>query len=154
MSAESILELLPWRHPFLLIDRMVECSPHRSIVTEKRISCGDPLVRDGGAHGPWFPSLLLLEGLSQTAALLYKLSYAESAAAELPLLGFLRASLHGSGAPGDLLTFRVAPAKMTRHGGVFEGRASAGPVLLAEAELAFSAARAGEGTKGEHEADV
>ena len=151
MNAEQIRELLPWRHPFLLIDRVVECTPQRSIVTQKQVSAGDPLVRDGGTDGSWFPSMLLLEGLSQTAALLFRLSYAGSASAGmLPWLGFLQASLHASGTPGDVLTFEVSVTKMTQRGGVFTGRASAGAALLAEAELAFSTSTTEDG----HAADV
>ncbi len=138
MDAQRILALLPWRHPFLLIDRVVECAPHRRIVTERRISTGDPFVGESAEQHPWFPSLLLLEGLGQTAALLYRVSYVGEEAAPLPLLGYLRASLHGSARAGDLVTFEIRPAKMTRRGGVFEGRALDGITPLAEAELAFS----------------
>lgn len=150
LGAEGLLRLLPWRHPFLLIDRMVECVPHERIVTEKRVTAGDPLLGAGAAPSASFPAFLLLEGLGQSAALLFRLSYGESPPARVPLLGFLEATLHGSAAPGDLVTFEVRSAKMTRTGGVFEGRASHGSAILAEAELAFSA----RGKEGDGEADV
>jgi 3-hydroxyacyl-[acyl-carrier-protein] dehydratase len=145
MDAGRILELLPFGQPFLLIDRLIDCTPHRRIVTSRQVTAGDPLLCEGGPAGPWFPSLLLLEGLGQSAALLYRLSYDEAAAGRLPLLGFLRAELHGSARPGHTLTFDVSAVKMTSSGGVFEGRARAGERLLAEAELAFAGRGGGVG---------
>jgi 3-hydroxyacyl-[acyl-carrier-protein] dehydratase len=138
MDAERILALLPWRRPFLMIDRMLDCTPHGRIRTARAVTADDPLVRDGGPTGPWFPSLMLLEGLGQSAALLYRLSYDESAADRLPLLGFVRAALHGSARPGHTLIFEVMAIKMTRAGGLFEGRARVEDELLAEGELAFA----------------
>jgi 3-hydroxyacyl-[acyl-carrier-protein] dehydratase len=131
---------LPWDHPFRMLDRLVECEPHRRIVTEKRISLGDPLCAGRGEAEPWFPSLLLLEGLGQSAALLYRLSYGDAPMGGLPLLGWLRATLEGSARAGDLVTFEVRSTKMTRQGGVFAGTASCGGASLAGAELALSAA--------------
>jgi hypothetical protein len=88
--------------------------------------------------------VLLLEGLSQSAALLFRLSY-DVSTNELPLLGFLKASLAEQGArSGDRVTFDVRSVKMTRSGGIFEGLAKIeGGATIAEAELAFSAADVG-----------
>jgi len=126
VKADRIDELLPWRWPFRMIDRMIECDPHRSIVTTMLISDQS------------FSSVMLIEGMSQSAALLYRLSY-DDAAATRPLLGYLKASLPGRAlGPGDVLTFNVRSMKMTRAGGVFEGEASLDGEVIASAELAFA----------------
>jgi len=131
------LALLPWRRPFLMIDRMVECVAGERITTRKNVTSGDPCVGGAGEGTPTFPAVLLLEGMGQTAALLYRLSYPEESGRPLPLLGFLQASLIGSAGPGDAVQFDVRSVKMTRSGGVFEARASVSGELVAEAELAF-----------------
>lgn len=137
MDAE--LARLPWRYPFRLIDRTVDCVRRERIVTEKLVTAGDPVVYSDEGGGPWLPAMLILEALSQTAALLYRRSFEGSAsAAALPLLGFLSASLKGSAQPGEVVTFEVCSMKMTRSGGVFEARARVGDRELAEGQLAFS----------------
>jgi 3-hydroxyacyl-[acyl-carrier-protein] dehydratase len=132
-------DLLPWRHPFLMIDRMVECRPGDRILTVKRITGGDPSVSpdDGG-----FPRMLLIEALGQTAALLFRMSYPDAPADSLPMLGFVRASFQGAAGVGDEVALDVRSIKMTRSGGVFEGAARRDDEILAEAELAFASAEA------------
>jgi 3-hydroxyacyl-[acyl-carrier-protein] dehydratase len=128
-------ELLPWRHPFLMIDRMVDCRPNERILTSKHITEGDPSV---SPESGCFPDVLLLEALGQSAALLFRLSYPDEPPDALPLLGFVRASWLQPARVGDEITFDVRSLKMTRTGGVFEGVALRDAVRLAEAELAFA----------------
>lgn len=137
-------QLLPWRAPFLMIDALVECTPGASITTRRLVTAADPVVAGdrAAAGGGSFPAALLLEGLSQSAALLYRLSYDDAATRTLPMLGFLAATIHASARAGEELRFEVAATKMTRLGGVFRGTAFGGRAAkLAEAELAFAAGK-------------
>jgi 3-hydroxymyristoyl/3-hydroxydecanoyl-(acyl carrier protein) dehydratase len=140
-----LAELLPWRAPFLMIDGCVECAPGARITTRRAVSAGDPVLAAGGSaagEDGFFPATLLLEGLSQSAALLYRLTYEDAGSRSLPMLGFLAATIHGSARAGDEIRFVVEATKMTRLGGVFRGTAfGAGASPLAEAELAFAAGR-------------
>jgi 3-hydroxyacyl-[acyl-carrier-protein] dehydratase len=137
MDAERLQALLPWRHPFLMLDRMLECRPHESIATRKSVSANDPAMGDEGTS---YPAVLLLEGMSQSAALLFRLSYTDSTPKALPLLGFLRASVSPRAVlPGDAITYTVRSVKMTHNGGVFQGQARVDDEVVAEAELAFAA---------------
>ncbi len=140
MDPERILETLPWRAPFLMIDRLVECTPHRRIVTHKGVSAADSLAAPAGGGPGRFPSALLLEGMGQSAALLFRISRPPDARGALPLLGYLKADFFGSAGPGDSLRFEVRSVKMTATGGLFEARATVGDSLLAQAELAFGKA--------------
>lgn len=147
MEAPEIGSLLPWGPPFLMIDRMIECAPGERIVTEKRVTAGDSVASHDEERGSWFPGVLLLEGMSQSAALLFRLSYVDSPA-RLPMLGYLQASLHRSATPGDSIRFEVSSVKMTGTGGVFEALARVGEAVLAEAQLAFSAGDEEAGAEG------
>jgi len=126
----DLKELLPWSYPFLMVDRMVHCVPHVSAVTCKQVTAGE--ARDGG-----FPSVLILEGLSQTAALLFRLSYGPEALAGAPLLGYLKAKFRNGAQPGDTLLYTVTAIKMTSRRGVFTGVARVGAAQVASTELAF-----------------
>jgi 3-hydroxyacyl-[acyl-carrier-protein] dehydratase len=129
--------ILPWTHPFVMLDRMVHCVPHQSAVTVKTVTAGDPVMPRGGSADLRFPSVMVLEGLSQTAALLFRLSYGPAALAGAPMLGFLKAKLRAGARPGDTLEYTVHAVKMTSRSGVFTGVARIGATFVASAELAF-----------------
>lgn len=129
--------LLPWAHPFRMLDRMVECVPHRKVVALRRVTAGDSLFDGAEVDVHALPAVMLLEGLSQSAALLFRLSYGDEAAPGLPMLGHLQASLRGSARPGDTLEFTVTALKMTRRGGIFAGTARVDGDVVAEAEMGF-----------------
>lgn len=129
--------ILPWRHPFLMLDRMVSCVPHVSAVTVKTVTAGDSILPREGAGEVFFPSVMILEGLSQSAALLFRLSYGPDALSGAPLLGYMKATLHGGARPGDTVEYTVTAVKMTSRSGVFTGVARVGAEEIAETELAF-----------------
>ncbi len=138
MSPEIDLHaILPWSYPFRMIDRLVRCVPHESAVTTKAVTADDPVMPREAAAQPCFPSVLVLEGLSQSAALLFRLSYGPDALSGAPLLGYLKARMRGSVRPGDTLTYTVTAIKMTSRRGVFAGIARVGTTVIARTELAF-----------------
>lgn len=129
--------MLPWSHPFRMVDRMVQCVPHVIAVTSKMVTAGDSVVCRGGSTESLFPSVLILEGMSQTAALLFRLSYGPESLSHAPLLGYLKAKLRGGARPGDTLVYTVTAIKMTSRRGVFAGVARVGTTVVASTELAF-----------------
>jgi len=138
MTTPSDLQaMLPWSHPFLMIDRMVGCVPHESAVTCKQVTASDSILPGSDSKDVFFPSVLILEGLSQSAALLFRLSYGPKALSGAPLLGYLKAKFRGSARPGDTLLYTVTAIKMTSRSGVFSGVARVGATEIAATELAF-----------------
>ena len=149
MDAEYVRSLLPWRHPFHMIDRLLECVPHETITTIKQVT-GDDAMRLGPAtEAQPLPSALILEGMGQSASLLYQLSYGRLQRSRVPLLGFLKATLHGPARPGDAITYVVRAVKMTSTMGLFEATANVGGAPIAEAELALGVTVAQPQTAGE-----
>jgi len=161
MNDDPVLSL-PWRQPFLMIDRMIECIPGRRIVTVKAITGEDGMVRGYDAGG-LFPGALVLEGMSQSAALLFLLTYPELApyyrgdpvgggrreggpvgkdGRRLPMLGLLKARIRDLARPGDSIVYRVASMKMLRGSGMFRGVARVDGRTIAEAEMSFASVRA------------
>jgi len=134
-GAIDIHAILPWRHPFRMVDTLTECVPHERILTRKRVTSGEPT----GARS--FPSTLVLEGLSQSAALLFRLSYGADALGGTPLLGHLSASLEGGALPGDTIEYDVRAVKMTSKHGLFTGTASVNGAAIARAEFGFAMGR-------------
>ena len=136
-TAADLGAMLPWSHPFLMVDTMVHCVPHASAVTCKQVTASDPVVPERASGDVFFPSVLILEGLSQSAALLFRLSYGPNALSGAPLLGYLKAKFRGSARPGDTVLYTVTAIKMTSRSGVFTGVARVGATVIAATELAF-----------------
>jgi len=51
VQPDPIGTLLPWKHPFLMVDRVVEVVPHVRIVTRKSVTCGDAMAGEGQPDG-------------------------------------------------------------------------------------------------------
>jgi 3-hydroxyacyl-[acyl-carrier-protein] dehydratase len=63
IDINKILKLLPHRYPFLLVDRVLELEPGKTIKALKNVTMNEPFF-------PVMPGVLIIEALAQTAALL------------------------------------------------------------------------------------
>lgn len=139
-APDDLAALLPWKYPFLLIDRVLDCVPHQRIETMKTISGDDMLALAHRPPGAVFPGAMVLEAMNQSAALLFQLSYGRIDPSRIPLLGFLKAVTPGTAAPGDTVVILVRAIKMTPTHGLFAGSATVDGRIIAEGELAFAVA--------------
>jgi len=70
MDIHEILEYLPHRYPFLLIDRVVEVDPGKSIHAYKNVTINEPFFVGHFPHHPVMPGVLIMEALAQAAGIL------------------------------------------------------------------------------------
>ncbi|MBT9611316.1 3-hydroxyacyl-ACP dehydratase FabZ [Aquabacterium sp.] len=70
MDIHKILEKLPHRYPFLLVDRVLELELNKRIRALKNVSINEPYFQGHFPHRPVMPGVLMLEALAQAAALL------------------------------------------------------------------------------------
>lgn len=70
MNIHEILEHLPHRYPFLLVDRVVEVEPGKSIHAYKNITMNEPYFVGHFPHHPVMPGVLIMEALAQAAGIL------------------------------------------------------------------------------------
>lgn len=70
MDAARILELLPHRYPFLLVDRVLEIEPQKRILAYKNVTLNEPFFQGHFPGTPIMPGVLILEALAQTGGLL------------------------------------------------------------------------------------
>ena len=70
MDIHAILETLPHRYPFLLVDRVLEIDPGKSIVALKNVTINEPFFPGHYPHHPVMPGVLIIEAMAQVAALL------------------------------------------------------------------------------------
>ncbi len=70
MDIHAILESLPHRYPFLLVDRVLSVEPGKSIVALKNVTINEPFFPGHYPHHPVMPGVLIIEAMAQVAALL------------------------------------------------------------------------------------
>jgi len=70
MNIEQIMDILPHRYPFLLVDRVISCVPGESIHACKNVTFNEPFFQGHFPGTPIMPGVLILEALAQTGGLL------------------------------------------------------------------------------------
>ncbi len=70
IDIHKILKLLPHRYPFLLVDRVIELDPGKTIKALKNVTMNEPFFQGHFPDFPVMPGVLIIEALAQTAALL------------------------------------------------------------------------------------
>ena len=70
MNIEEVLKYLPHRYPFLLIDRVLECEPMKSLVALKNVTMNEEFFGGHFPNHPVMPGVLVIEALAQSAAIL------------------------------------------------------------------------------------
>jgi 3-hydroxyacyl-[acyl-carrier-protein] dehydratase len=70
LDMQAILERLPHRYPFLLVDRVLECRPGESIRALKNVTYNEPYFPGHFPHRPVMPGVIIIEALAQTAGIL------------------------------------------------------------------------------------
>ena len=70
LDMQAILERLPHRYPFLLLDRVLECRPGESIRALKNVTYNEPFFPGHFPARPVMPGVLILEALAQAAGIL------------------------------------------------------------------------------------
>ena len=137
MDIHQILEHLPHRYPFLLVDRVLECIPGERILAYKNVTINEPFFPGHYPHHPVMPGVLVIEAMAQTAAILsFKtLGGKPDDKSVYYFVGIDGARFKKPVTPGDKLMLEVSILANKRGLWKFAGRALVDGQLAAEAEL-------------------
>ncbi len=137
MDIHEILEYLPHRYPFLLVDRVREVVPGERIVAVKNVSVNEPFFPGHYPHHPVMPGVLIIEALAQTAAILsFKtLGGKPDDKSVYYFVGIDGARFKRPVGPGDQLVMEVSITANRRGIWKFSGVAKVDGNVAAEAEL-------------------
>ena len=133
----AILEALPHRYPFLMVDRVLSVEAGKSIVAIKNVTINEPFFVGHFPRRPVMPGVLMIEALAQAAALLIFETLTHKADENIVyyLVGVDNARFKRPVVPGDQLRLEVELARNMRDLWKFQCRVRVENALASECEL-------------------
>ena len=134
LGIKEILDVLPHRYPFIMLDRVLEFEPDKMITGLKNVSMGEPCFQGHFPGEPVMPGVLILEGLAQTGAVLAYLSTEDIAGKLVYFAGMDRVRFRKVVRPGDQLIYKVELVRKKSKLIKVQCRAYVDDALVTEAE--------------------
>lgn len=132
-----IMEMIPHRYPFLLVDRVTEVKIGESAVGIKNVTINEPFFQGHFPRQPVMPGVLIVESMAQTAAVLVVESLGSEAAGKLVYFMTIdEARFRKPVMPGDTLKVHVNKLRSRGHVWKFSGEVRVEGTLVAEARFA------------------
>jgi 3-hydroxyacyl-[acyl-carrier-protein] dehydratase len=137
LDIKQILEHLPHRYPFLLVDRVLECNPGKDIVALKNVTINEPFFPGHFPHHPVMPGVMIIEAMAQAAAILAfrTISAVPEDRHVVYFVGIDEARFKSPVVPGDQLTLYARIERHLRGIWKFSSEAKVGETLAAEAKM-------------------
>ena len=137
MDIHQILEHLPHRYPFVLVDRVLELEPGKNIKAVKNVSINEPFFPGHFPHHPVMPGVLIVEALAQAAAILsFKTgNFMPSDDSVYYFAGIDKARFKKPVSPGDQLILDVSIDRILKGIWKYNCSASVDGKLVAEADI-------------------
>ena len=137
MNISEVMQYLPHRYPFLLIDRVLECDSGKSITALKNVSINEQFFNGHFPQAPVMPGVLILEAMAQASGLLVLSDEQMRPKNESLFLfvGIENARFKRPVEPGDQLIIVSVLQRHKRSYGQFETTAYVDQQVVASAEL-------------------
>lgn len=133
----GILEAIPHRYPFLLVDRVLDLVPGRSAVGLKNVTVNEGFFQGHFPHHPVMPGVLIIESMAQTAAVLVVKTLGPDSAGKLVYFMTIEgAKFRRPVLPGDQLRVHVTVERSRGNVWKFRGTARVDGTSVAEATFA------------------
>ena len=136
-TAQEIMDNIPHRYPFLLIDTIEELEPGTRALGRKCVSVNEPFFQGHFPGNPVMPGVLIIEALAQVGAVAM-LSQPDFQGRTAYFAGIDKARFRRKVVPGDVLLLETEIIKVKGPIGIGRAVAKVGDQVAAQAELTFS----------------
>ena len=137
LDIARIMEAIPHRYPFLLVDRVVDFIPGTSATGIKNVSINEGIFQGHFPRHPVFPGVMIIESMAQTAGVLVVETLGESARGKLVyFMSIEGAKFRKPVVPGDQMRVHVTKERQRGNVWKFSAEAKVDGVVVAEATYA------------------
>jgi 3-hydroxyacyl-[acyl-carrier-protein] dehydratase len=134
IDIEGILDILPHRYPFLLVDRVLELEPDR-ILALKNVTFNEPHFTGHFPGVPVMPGVLVVEAIAQAGGVMMLNDFPDRHEKLIYFTGIDNCRFRRPVVPGDQLLLEVTVVKRRQRFAVLHGVARVGDEVAAEADL-------------------
>ena len=140
LDINAIVHLLPHRYPFLLVDRVLECIPGKSIRALKNVTYNEPFFPGHFPGRPLMPGVMVIEALAQSAGILAFVTagVVPNHETKFYFVGIDKARFRKPVVPGDRLELKIEILQMRSKFGKAKGEAFVEGQLVTEAVFSFA----------------
>lgn len=141
MLSEEIKRFLPHRYPFLLVDRVLECTPGETLTAIKNVTVNEPFFQGHFPQIAIMPGVLIIEALAQATGLLGFRTMSETPRDDLlyMLVGVDNVRFKRQVIPGDQLLLKAKLEKKSRSIWKFTCEATVDGELVTTADMLCAA---------------
>ncbi len=137
IGIQEIMETLPHRYPFLLVDRIVEIEMGKRVVGIKNVTMNEPFFQGHFPGHPIMPGVLILEAMAQTGGVLALKSVPKEQVKNkvIYFMSIDKAKFRKPVTPGDQVRFELEQIKERANIRAYSAKATVDGAVVAEAEL-------------------
>ena len=136
IDVKEIMQILPHRYPFLLVDRIESLKEGEEIVGIKNVSVNEPFFVGHFPGNPIMPGVLIIEAMAQVGGVLaFHSSPKEWAGSLVYFMGIDKVRFRKPVVPGDQLRLKLTTIRQKQRVFKMRGEAYVDETLVAEAEL-------------------
>jgi 3-hydroxyacyl-[acyl-carrier-protein] dehydratase len=137
-TIQEILDFLPHRYPFLMIDRVIEFEPKKRLVAIKNVTINEPFFQGHFPGYPIMPGVLVIEAMAQAGAIIMMNEIPDRQKKLAVFTGIERAKFRKPVTPGDQLRIEVDVLAFRSRMGRMEAKAIVDGKLACQATLTCS----------------
>jgi 3-hydroxyacyl-[acyl-carrier-protein] dehydratase len=137
LNSNQIMEIIPHRYPFMLVDKIIFCEPNQKAIGIKCVSANEPFFQGHFPEYHVMPGVLIIEALAQVGAVAI-LSKEENKGKLAFFAAIKEAKFKRQVVPGDVLRLETELVKVRGSIGIGKAVAYVGDEVACSAELTFA----------------
>ncbi len=135
LDISRLMQLLPHRYPFLLVDRIVDVNGDVSARGIKNVTFNEPHFAGHFPHTPIMPGVLIIEGMAQTAGAVCAETHFAGKPSTVYFMTIDKAKFRAPVVPGDVLEYKIEKIRQKRNIFKYNCVAEVSGKKVAEAEI-------------------